>query len=239
MATWKPELHTIEAVLSYYEEYDFPAYRIYAGVSPKPEYCRFTYDGADKSIGREKLQEALLSVLQNSENTNTYTIQILKPKGKVFEPYNQITFQLNKVNSMLPGQVMAGYMQPQNNVNNEILSRLRGLEEKLSALENEEDEDYEEEEETNNNFLSGFLNTPEMKNLLMGLLSNVLTNNNKPKAMAGIKENIEINVSEDEKIAAAIEILKDKTENLGDKLLKLAEMSVSNPQQYNWLVKML
>lgn len=238
MATWRPELHTIDEVIGYYDQYDFPGYKVYAGNSPKGEYCRFTYDGTDKGIGREKLLEALHSVASNFENTNTYIIQILKPKGKVLEPYNQITFQLNKPNNIYPAQM--GYpMAAQNNhINNEILSKLRGLEEKILELESEEVEE-EEEEQPENNFIGSILNSPQMKNLIFGMLANVMTNNNKPQAMAGIPVNTEIDVKEEEKIAAAIEILKEKTPDLGDKLLKLADMSINNTQQYNWLVKML
>lgn len=234
MATWRPELHTIEAVLSYYDEYDHPAYRVFAGNSPKIEYCRFQYDGNDKGIGREKLMEALNSVVQNVENTNTYIIQILKQKGKVLEPYNQISFQLNKPNQMYPAQMGAFNMAPQNNqINNEILSRLRGLEEKLEMLEDDE----EEEEEPEPNVLAGLINNPQIQSMLMGVLANIMTPN-KPQAVAGVKD-ISENTDEDQKIIAALEVLKANTPNLGDKLLKLADMAATNPGQYQMLIKML
>jgi formate dehydrogenase maturation protein FdhE len=171
--------------------------------------------------------------VQNVENTNTYIIQILKQKGKVLEPYNQISFQLNKPNQMFPAQIGAFNMQPQNNqINNEILSRLRGLEEKLEMLEDDEEEEETEEK----NVLTGLLNNPQMQSMLMGILANVLAPS-KPQAVAGIKE---VNATDnDEKIKVAIDILKSNTENLGDKLIKLADMSVNNPAQYNMLVKML
>ena len=231
MATWRPELHTIDAVLSYYDEYDHPAYRVFAGNSPKIEYCRFQYDGTDKGIGREKLMEALQSLVQNVENTNTYIIQILKQKGKNLEPYNQISFQLNKPNTLFPAQMGAFNTMQNNQVNNEILSRLRGLEEKLQSLEEEEEEDEEEEE----NVLSGLLNNPTMKNMLIGMLANIMTPQ-KPQAVAGIKEDVN---TEDQKILAALDILKANTPNLGDKLLKLADMATNNPAQYQMLIKML
>lgn len=234
MATWRPELHTIESVLSYYDEYDHPAYRVYAGNSPKIEYCRFQYDGIDKSIGREKLMEALHSLVQNVENTNTYIIQILKQKGKTIEPYNQISFQLNKPNNIYPAQIGAYQMQQNNHINNEIISRLRGLEEKLQMME-EDDEEIEEEDD--NNILGGLLNNPQMKNMLIGMLANIMTPN-KPQAVAGIKEN-NANNDEEIKIITALEVLKNNTPDLGDKLLKLADMSTNNPSQYQWLIKML
>jgi hypothetical protein len=234
MATWRPELHTIESVLSYYDEYDHPAYRVYAGNSPKIEYCRFQYDGTDKGIGREKLMEALQSLVQNVENTNTYIIQILKHKGKILEPYNQISFQLNKPNNMYPAQLGAFNFQQNNQVNNEILSRLRGLEEKLMKIEEEEEE---EDEEPQNNILNGLLNNPQMQNMLMGILANIMTPK-KPQAVAGIKETSEL-TEEEQKIQAALEVLKVHTPQLGDKLLKLADMATNNNSQYQWLIKML
>jgi hypothetical protein len=235
MATWRPELHTIDAIVSYYDEYDHPAYRVYAGNSPKLEYCRFQYDGNDKGIGREKLMEALNSLVQNIENTNTYIIQILKLKGKTLEPFNQISFQLNKPNNIYPMQMGSMQYQQNNHINNEILSRLRGLEEKLQTIEEEDDED--EDEDDNNNILSGLLNSPQMKNILINMLANVMQPN-KPQAVAGIKENTSID-NEDVKINTAIEILKIHTPELGDKLLKLADMASTNPSQYQWLIKML
>lgn len=233
MATWRPELHTLESVLSYYDEYDHPAYRVYAGNSPKIEYCRFQYDGTDKGIGREKLMEALQSLVQNVENTNTYIIQILKQKGKVLEPYNQISFQLNKPNTMFAAN-MGAFGFPQNNqINNEILSRLRGLEEKLQMIE---DDENEEDEEPEDNILGSILNNPQMKQMLMGVMANLLTPN-KPQAIAGIKENN--STDEDEKIKIALDILKQHTPQLGDKLLKLSDMAINNNSQYQMLIKML
>ena len=183
MSAWKPELHAIDEVLNYYDQWDFPQYKVFAGNSLKPEYCRFTYDGTDKGIGREKLHEALNALASNYENTNTYILQILKPKGKTFEPYNQITFQLNKPNSMFPATV-GGYQMTQqhNQVNNEILSRLRGLEEKLAEIDEEE-----EEEEPEENMLNGILANPQIKTILMGVLSNLFAPK-QPQAMAGIPE---------------------------------------------------
>jgi hypothetical protein len=84
--------------------------------------------------------------------------------------------------------------------------------------------------------LSGLLNNPQMKNMIIGMLANIMSPQ-KPQAVAGIKE--VNNTDEDLKIKAAIDILKANTENLGDKLIKLADMSVTNPTQYNMLVNML
>jgi len=236
MATHKPELHSMDAVLSYFDQFDNPAYQVFAGTNPKPDYCRFTYTGQDKGIGREKLQEALLAVANNPDNTNTYLLQILAEKGKKFEPVNSITFQLNKYNSMYPA-VMQGMNN--NYVNNEILSKLKALEEKISYMESDE----EEEEEEKPDFIAGLMNNPQIQSLIMGFIGNLFNNNNtKLQAMAGIPETeskLTTEATEEEKIATAIEILSKNTTNLGDKLLKLAQMSIDNPSQYYMLVRLL
>ena len=119
MATWKPELHSPDAVLSYYDEYDNPCYRVFAGHKPDQNFVRFIYDGTEKGIGREKLVEALNSILSNPDNTNVYLIEILASKGKKMECLNSITFQLNKKEQFLPYNPMMGSMH-QPNITNEL-----------------------------------------------------------------------------------------------------------------------
>ena len=104
MATWKPEYHNAEDVMNYYDQFDEAGYRVFAGHKPDKDYCRFTYTGSDKVLGKEKLHEALVSILQNPDNTNVYLLQILESKGKKIEVLNSITFQLNKAQSVMPYQ---------------------------------------------------------------------------------------------------------------------------------------
>ena len=239
MATHKPELHSMDAVLSYFDQFDNPGYQVFAGTNPKPDYCRFTYTGQDKGIGREKLQEALLAVANNPDNTNTYLLQILQEKGKKFEPINSITFQLNKYSSPMYPAVMQGMNN--NYVNNEILSKLKALEEKITSLEADEEDEEDEDDNNNNDFLSGIMKNPQVQSMFMGFINN-LFQPKKAQAMAGIPETenkLPIEATEEEKINTAIEILAKNTTNLGDKLLKLAQMSIENPSQYYMLVRLL
>jgi hypothetical protein len=85
MATWKPEYHNPEDLMNYYDQFDEAGYRVFAGHKPDKDYCRFTYTGSDKVLGKEKLHEALVSILQNPDNTNVYLLQILESKGKKIE----------------------------------------------------------------------------------------------------------------------------------------------------------
>lgn len=227
MATYyKPELHSIDAVLSYFDNYDEPAYQVFAGHKPEAVFCRFTYTGNDKGIAREKLFEALQSVISNPDNTNTYLLQILSSKGKKFEPINSITFQLNKPNQYLPMPYNQGGSQ-----NAELLAKLNIIEQRLAMMEEDKDEDEDQPEQVQG--IGAFLNNPQIQNMLMQGLMNMFT---KPQgaAVAGINE-----ATEDQKIKVAIETLQQNVPNLGDKLLKLADMSVNESAKFKMLLNLL
>jgi hypothetical protein len=234
MATWKPELHTADAVLSYYDQFDNAGYSVYAGHKQDAQSCRYTYTGEDKNIGREQLQDALSSILSNPDNTNTYCIVILGQKGKKIEAINSITFQLNKHQSLQPyqPQQMAGYQ------NSALIGELNSLKSQIAALQMKlDEEDEEEEEETEEGGLAGFFKNPAMQNILIQQLSGLFMPTTKVTNMAGVLDGAE--ADQDAKIDEAIEVLKQFDANLGDDLLLLAEMALNDKQQFNFLLKML
>jgi hypothetical protein len=235
MATWKPELHTADAVLSYYDQFDNAGYSVYAGHKQDAQSCRYTYTGEDKNIGREQLQDALSSILSNPDNTNTYCIVILGQKGKKIEAINSITFQLNKHQALQPyqPQQMGGYQ------NSAMLGELNSLKSQIAALQMKlDEEDEEEEEETEEGGLAGFFKNPQMQNMLLQTLSGLLMpTTTKVTNMAGVMDGAATN--QDAKIDEAIEVLKQFDANLGDDLLLLAEMALNDKQQFNFLLKML
>jgi hypothetical protein len=234
MATWKPELHSVDAILSYYDQYDEASYSVYAGSKPEQAYCRFTYTGNDKEIGREKLHEALMSVQSNPDNTNTYLLQILQPKGKKLETTNAITFQLNKTQSVMPYNPMMGGFHPQ--VNNEVASLKAEIAALKMKLENEdiEDDDNEDDQEPPS-FISGLMNNPQVQAMILSSLSGIL-NPQKVTSVAGVSE-----ITEDQKtkIHQAIEILLQYDDKLGDDLLLLSDLAKNDSGQFNFLLKML
>jgi hypothetical protein len=235
MATWKPELHTADAVLSYYDQFDNAGYSVYAGHKQDAQSCRYTYTGEDKNIGREQLQDALSSILSNPDNTNTYCIVILGQKGKKIEAINSITFQLNKHQSLQPyqPQQMAGYQ------NSALIGELNSLKSQIAALQmklDQEDEE-DEEDETEEGGLAGFFKNPAMQNILIQQLSGLFMPTTKVTNMAGVLDGAE--ADQDAKIDEAIEVLKQFDANLGDDLLLLAEMALNDKQQFNFLLKML
>ena len=233
MATWKPELHTADAVLSYYDQFDNAGYSVYAGHKQDAQSCRYTYPGEDKNIGREQLQDALSSILSNPDNTNTYCIVILGQKGKKIEAINSITFQLNKHQSLQPyqPQQIASYQ------NSALLGELNSLKSQIAALQMKLDEE-EEEEETEEGGLAGFFKNPQMQNMALQFLSGLLMPpTTKVTNMAGVMDGAA--TDQDAKIDDAIEVLKQFDANLGDDLLLLAEMALNDKQQFNFLLKML
>lgn len=233
MATMKPELHSIDAVLSYYDEYDAAAYKIFAGHKPEDHNCRYQYIGDDKNIGKEKLMEGLHGLISNPENTNTYSIHLynVKIKGKL-EPTNSITFQLNKPASYQPYPV---HFQHQNNsANDVILAKLNAIEQRINLMENEEDDEEEIKPESDMGALGVIMNNPQIQTMLIQGLMNIF-NAKKPQtvAVAGIPE------ADEEKIKVALEVLTKNVPNLGDKLLKLADMSINESGKFKMLLNFL
>ena len=238
MATWKPELHNAEDILNYYDQYDEAGYSVYAGHKPDQAYCRFTYTGSDKVLGREKLQEALASVLSNPDNTNVYLLQILGNKGKKTEVLNSITFQLNKAQSIMPYQQMGGFNPNLMNEINALRSEIAALKMQQEIEEDEEDEEPEEE-----NFLAGLMKSPQVQTMILSQLSSLFAPTQKVTHVAGIEKTEtmanETEIDNEERIYNAVERLKLVDDQLASDLELLCEMAETDKMQFNFLLKML
>lgn len=239
MATWKPELHNAEDILNYYDQYDEAGYSVYAGHKPDQSYCRFTYTGADKVLGREKLQEALASVLSNPDNTNVYLLQILGNKGKKTEVLNSITFQLNKAQSIMPYQQMGAY-QPN------MITEINALRSEIAALKMQQeidDQDDDDDEPEEENFLSGFMKSPQIQTMILSQLSSLFAPTQKVTHVAGIEKTEtmanETEIDNEERIYDAVERLKLVDDQLASDLELLCEMAETDKFQFNFLLKML
>ena len=239
MATWKPELHNAEDILNYYDQYDEAGYSVYAGHKPDQSYCRFTYTGADKVLGREKLQEALASVLSNPDNTNVYLLQILGNKGKKTEVLNSITFQLNKAQSIMPYQQMGAY-QPN------MMTEINALRSEIAALKMQQeidDQDDDDDEPEEENFLAGFMKSPQIQTMILSQLSSLFAPTQKVTHVAGIEKTEtmvnETEIDNEERIYDAVERLKLVDDQLASDLELLCEMAETDKFQFNFLLKML
>lgn len=228
MAVFKPELHRLEDVLSYYENSPATNFKVFAGTSPKAEYCRFYFDSDEKEIGKEKLEEALIAIQQNVENTNPYILQLIEKKkvsrGKENDNLTQIVFQLNKSERYLP--MMSGMQQQQTDPNlNRLLEKM--MENQNLIISKLSADEYEDEQEKPNT-LGAMLNNPEVINNLMGYAFSIVDRIIPPKnnaanlsALAGIPD------EQREKALQAIEILSTKDDQFGDHLLYLANIDQS------------
>lgn len=239
MATWKPELHNAEDILNYYDQYDEAGYSVYAGHKPDQSYCRFTYTGSDKVLGREKLQEALASVLSNPDNTNVYLLQILGNKGKKTEVLNSITFQLNKTQSIMPYQQMGGYSP-------NLMTEINALRSEIAALKMQQeidDQDDDDDEPEAENFLSGIMKSPQIQTMILSQLSSLFAPSQKVTHVAGFEKTEtmanETEIDNEERIYNAVERLKAVDTELASDLELLCEMAETDKMQFNFLLKML
>lgn len=237
MATWKPEYHNPEDLMNYYDQFDEAGYRVFAGHKPDKDYCRFTYTGSDKVLGKEKLHEALVSILQNPDNTNVYLLQILENKGKKIEVLNSITFQLNKAQSVMPYQQVGAYQPNLMNEINALRSEIAALKMQQDVEDDEDDDEPEEE-----NFLSGFLKSPQIQTMIVSQLSSIFAPTQKVTHVAGVKPETMANETEidnEERIYDAVERLKLVDDQLASDLELLCEMAETDKMQFNFLLKML
>lgn len=175
--------------------------------------------------------ENFLNMLNTGSNA-IYTLRIYESleNGKITDktPCDYgLNFRLN-IDSMTVGNSRLAYHENRNallGTNNEILSKLSAMEARLEAME----EDEEENEDPD--MISGLMKNPEIQGMLVGMLTNFLQPKSvKPTAIAGISEN---------KLSEAIEILKQHDPHIDEDLMKLAEIAVNNPGQFQMLLKML
>lgn len=230
---YKPELHDADSVMRYYDESDYSMYSVYAGAREEEKLRRFSYDGDDKIEGRENLQNSLNAILSNPDNTNTYMLALYNMKGKNKECKQTITFQLNRSN-YIPANKMVDNYNPQ------LIQMIHQLESKLSAIEmrlQDEELDDELDEEQENNFLGTLMQNPNMQQMLMAGIMNILNpvnNNVKVTNMAGVEP-----TDDTQKLHHALEILSKHDDQLANDLYLLSQLAENDPMQFKFLLKML
>ena len=118
-------------------------------------------------------------------------------------------------------------------VNNEIVSRLAAIEERLS------EEQVNDEQETNDpgNVVGALMQNPAIMQVIQGLIMRAVdkiipAGSGAPVALAGVDDN-------GDKLGTALQILKAADPELEDDLLRLAQLAQQDPAQFNFLLKML
>jgi hypothetical protein len=167
------QLRSKSAVLNWYNEQPQAAWKLYR-FSVMPRNITGAYDGKDKDEGYQKLQSELSLIA--SDDYNNFVLGIFNDKDK-----EKSTPALNKVFVVNEGPVgmIAGYGVSNNQaqINNEILNEIRALRaERLAEIETDEDEEEEEEEKTTpSSILAGMLQQPQVQQMLIAMLGNLVT----------------------------------------------------------------
>lgn len=118
-------------------------------------------------------------------------------------------------------------------VNNEIVSRLAAIEERLSA----EPETDDDEPADTGGIVGALMQNPAImsmfQNMIMKVAEKVIPGGaGAPVALAGVDDNVD-------KLETALRILKAADPQLEDDLLRLAQLAQQDPAQFNFLLKML
>ena len=133
MATYRPEYNNIDSLLDWFDNQNKCAWFIYHN---NEKHIVDEYTGTDFEESASRLILCLNRLKSNLDNTNIYVLKI-KPKTAKDETPRAI-FQLNK-NMAVNGYPAVQY--PIHTANNEILSRLSAIENKLDNYEEEEEEE--------------------------------------------------------------------------------------------------
>lgn len=165
------QLRSASAVLNWYNEQPQAAWKLYR-FSVMPRNITGAYDGKDKDEGYQKLQNEL--ALISSDDYNNFVLGIFNDKDK-----EKSTPALNKVFvcNEAPVGMIAGYgvSNQQAQINNEILNEIRALRaERLAEVEGE-DEEEEEETTTPSSILAGMLQQPQVQQMLIAMLGNLVS----------------------------------------------------------------
>jgi hypothetical protein len=217
------QLRTAGAVLNWYNEQPQAAWKLYR-FSVMPRNITGAYDGKDKDEGYQKLQSEL--ALISSDDYNNFVLGIFNDKDK-----EKATPALNKVFVVneAPVGMIAGYgvSNQQAQINNEILNEIRALRaERLAEMDDEDEEEEEEKPVTPGSILAGMLQQPQVQQLLIAALGNLVGNFSRPRVAA---------VSGTQDIETTLQILFSKGVTADD-LAKLAAMPES---QITMLLSML
>jgi len=173
------QLRNASAVLNWYNEQPQAAWKIFR-FSVMAKNITGAYDGKSKDEGYEKLQTELSYISPDDYNNFVLGLYNDKDKERVAPAINKV-FVLNEA----PLGMIAGYgvSNQQAQVNNEILNEIRALRaERLAELETDEEEEEEAEQPvTPSSILAGMLQQPQVQQMLIAMLGNLVNSFSAPK----------------------------------------------------------
>ena len=172
------QLRNASAVLNWYNEQPQAAWKIFR-FSVMAKNITGAYDGKSKDEGYEKLQTELSYISPDDYNNFVLGLYNDKDKERVAPAINKV-FVLNEA----PLGMIAGYgvSNQQAQVNNEILNEIRALRaERMAELETDEEEEEAEQPVTPSSILAGMLQQPQVQQMLIAMLGNLVNSFSAPK----------------------------------------------------------
>ena len=173
------QLRSASAVLNWYNEQPQAAWKIFR-FSVMAKNITGAYDGKSKDEGYEKLQTELSYISPDDYNNFVLGLYNDKDKERVAPAINKV-FVLNEA----PLGMIAGYgvSNQQAQVNNEILNEIRALRaERMAELETDDEEEEEAEQPvTPSSILAGMLQQPQVQQMLIAMLGNLVNSFSAPK----------------------------------------------------------
>lgn len=227
MATPTIETYGKEAVIVWYNNQPGTDWRLHRSFNTKSKdnIINGSLEDTTKEDESERLTEQLES-LDNGFNNGTYTLVVDNGKypAQIYfkiTPGGEITRHISGINQTATDPTLLALLNKQQEQLNELTSRF-----------NAEDSEEEEEEKSG---IMGLIDHqiygPLIATAITGIVNKLMPA--APTALAGVPS------EQDEKINQAIIILKNYDNNLGDHLLKLADIAQNNNGQFNMLLKML
>ena len=139
----------------------------------------------------------------------------------------------------MPYQQMGAYQPNMMTEINALRSEIAALKMQQEIDDQEEDDDEPEEE----NFLSGFMKSPQIQTMILSQLSSLFAPTQKVTHVAGFEKTEtmanETEIDNEERIYDAVERLKLVDDQLASDLELLCEMAETDKFQFNFLLKML
>lgn len=219
------QFRSVKAILEYYRESELPCWEISHNKQPIYEY-----DNDDMTEGENKL-EGNLETLKKEGGAGIYALTIFSDQKK-----RCVGFRFKEYSDEYVPGIVGGA-----SVSNEILSLLRSQETELKELRKRITEMEEEEDDDDNDGL-GSIGELLKNPLIAGFLEGLLKQNNTPGQRAATLSGVPgagIKQTDEQRIEAAIEILKKYDTNLPAHLEKLARIAQNNPPKFKNLIGLL
>lgn len=239
-------------VLAAYVANDMPAWAICNGKD-----IMFAAEETDMTEGEASLREAL-EMIKRGGSKAIFTLRVYELEGKAKILSNTPFPRAIPFSVFDDEEELAPYDQRRRGYMREVEDRIQAQDLKIQELqkqlaEAEEDEDYDDRSPVDR-FVAGIVEDPMAKQIFLGALQGIVSkivpmgNYNGPAAVGGIgpaesqqQEPLVsvLEVGQPEKVQQAVNILCTKDPKLGDHLLAVAQIAISDPNRYHFLIGML